>query len=173
MRSKNLALAVIVAATVFVTVFLYNPVSALLYRIKEPLFLRPIISSSSQIIVRNDAYGSGEFGAKRRSDRSHSGIDMVAPIGTPVYAAKSGIAFRGEVPTGYGKYIMIYHPDGYQTYYGHLSDWVANSTKHVRRGELIGYVGKTGNAAFKSMQPHLHFEIRLDGEPQNPRGIMR
>ena len=173
MRSKDLILAVIVTATVFVTISLYDPVSILLYRVKEPLFLRPIISDSSQIIVRNDAHGDGKYGSKRRNGRTHSGIDILAPVGTPVYAAKSGIAFRGEVPTGYGKYVMIYHPDGYQTYYGHLSDWVAASTKHVRRGELIGYVGKTGNAASKSMQPHLHFEIRLDGEPQDPRGLMK
>ncbi len=173
MRSKNLILAVIVAATVFVTVFLYKPAFTLLYMVEEPYFKRPIISGSSQIMVRNDAHGSGEFGNKRRNGRSHSGIDILAPVGTPVYAAKSGIAFRGEVPTGYGKYIMIYHPDGYQTYYGHLSDWVALATKHVRRGELIGYVGKTGNAASKSMQPHLHFEIRKDGEPQDPRRLMK
>ncbi|MDP2929019.1 MAG: M23 family metallopeptidase [Candidatus Omnitrophota bacterium] len=173
MRSKNLILTVIIAATVFVTVSLYNPVYILLYRLKEPLFLRPIISSSSRIIVRNDAHGDGEYGSKRRNGRTHSGIDILAPVGTPVYAAKSGVAFRGEVPTGYGKYVMIYHPDGYQTYYGHLSDWVAASTKHARRGELIGYVGKTGNAASKSMQPHLHFEIRKGGEPQDPRRLMK
>ena len=173
MISKSLKLAIIVAAMVFVTVSLYEPVSILLYGIREPYFSRPIISGSSQIIVRNDAHGDGEFGTKRRNGRTHSGIDMLAPIGTPVYAAKSGIAFRGEVPTGYGKYIMIYHPDGYQTYYGHLSEWVAFSTKHVRRGELIGYVGKTGNAASKSMQPHLHFEIRFNGEPQDPRKLMK
>ncbi len=173
MRSKTLILAVIVAATVSVTVLLHDPVSLLLYRVSEPYYLRPIISGSSQIIVRNDAHGSGEFGTKRRNGRSHSGIDMLAPAGTPVYAAKSGIAFRGEVPTGYGKYVMIYHPDGYQTYYGHLSSWVAESTKDVRRGELIGYVGKTGNAASRSMQPHLHFEIRFGGEPQDPRKLMK
>lgn len=173
MRSKNLTLAVIVTATVFITVFLYKPASVLLYKVKEPYFRRPIISGSPRIVVRNDAHGSGEFGTKRRNGRTHSGIDMLAPVGTPVYAAKSGIAFRGEVPTGYGKYIMIYHPDGYQTYYGHLSDWVVGTAKHVRRGELIGHIGKTGNAASKSMQPHLHFEIRLDGEPQNPRKLMR
>jgi len=173
MRSKYLILAVILAATVSITVLLYDPISILLYRVREPFFTRPIISGSSQIIVRNDEHGSGEFGTKRRNGRFHSGIDILAPVGTPVYAAKSGIAFRGEVPTGYGRYIMIYHPDGYQTYYGHLSVWVADSTKHVRQGELIGYVGKTGNAASKSMQPHLHFEIRLDGEPQDPRGLMK
>src|SRR4030042_5912253 len=139
MRSKKLILAAIVAVTVSVTVFLYEPVSILLYKIKEPFFLRPIVSGSSQIIVRKDAHGDGEFGSKRRNGRSHNGIDILAPIGEPVYAAKSGIAFKGEVPTGYGKYIMIYHPDGYQTYYGHLSGWAVGSTKHVRRGELVGY----------------------------------
>ncbi len=173
MRSKNLIYAVILTVAVSVTVFLYKPASILIYKVREPYFLRPVISGSSQIIVRNDAHGSGDFGAKRRNGRTHSGIDMLAPVGTPVYAAKSGIAFRGEVPTGYGKYIMIYQPDGYQTYYGHLSDWVAKSTEHVRRGELIGYVGKTGNAASLSMQPHLHFEIRKDGEPQDPHGLMK
>lgn len=173
MRSKKIILTAIIIVTVFITAFLHEPISVLTYRIKEPFFMRPIISGSPQIIVRNDAYGSGDFGTKRRNGRSHSGIDILAPIGTPVYAAKSGIAFRGEVPTGYGKYIMIYHPDGYQTYYGHLSEWVALSTKRVHRGELIGYVGKTGNAAAKSMQPHLHFEIRLNGEPQDPRKLMK
>ncbi|MDD5174314.1 MAG: M23 family metallopeptidase [Candidatus Omnitrophota bacterium] len=173
MRNKKLILAVTIAATAFVTAFLYEPVSILIYKAKEPFFSQPIISGSSRIVIRNDAHGNGEFGARRRNGRSHSGIDIMAPVGTPVYAAKSGIAFRGNVPTGYGKYIMIYHPDGYQTYYGHLSDWVVPSTKHIRRGELIGYVGKTGNAAPKSMQPHLHFEIRIDGEPQNPRGLMK
>lgn len=173
MRSKILILAVVVVTTIFATVLLYEPASVLIYKLKEPFFLRPIISDSPQIVVRNDAHGDGEFGTKRHGGRTHSGIDIQACVGTPVYAAKSGIAFRGNVPTGYGKYIMIYHPDGYQTYYGHLSGWVAPSVKHVRRGELIGYVGKTGNAASKSMQPHLHFEIRFDGEPQNPRTLMK
>ena len=68
---------------------------------------------------------------------------------------------------------MIYHPDGCLTYYGHLSEWAAPAAKHVRKGELIGYVGKTGNAASKSMQPHLHFEIRKSGEPQDPRRLMK
>lgn len=173
MRSKKIILAAALVLVVSITVILHEPVAILLYKIREPYFKRPIISGSPQIIVRNDAHGDGEFGTKRRNGRSHSGIDMLAPVGTPVYAAKSGIAFRGEVPTGYGKYIMIYHPDGYQTYYGHLSNWAVNSTRHVHQGDLIGYVGKTGNAASKSMQPHLHFEIRFDGEPKDPRKYMR
>ena len=161
------------AVTAFATILLYRPVSLLIYNIREPYFARPIRDLSASMVVRNDAHGDGEFGSKRRNGRSHSGIDILAPVGTPVYASKSGTAFKGEVPTGYGRYVMIYHPGGYQTYYGHLSDWAINAVQHVKRGDLIGYVGKTGNASSKSIQPHLHFEIRRYGEPQDPRRLMR
>ena len=77
------------------------------------------------------------------------------------------------MPTGYGKYIMIYHPDGFQTMYGHLSDYRVATGKNIRQGDVIGLTGKTGNAAYKAIQPHLHFEIRKDGEPQDPRRLMR
>ena len=95
------------------------------------------------------------------------------PVGTPVYASKSGIAFCGNVPTGYGKFVLIYQPDGMQTMYGHLSNWNVSTGKKVRRGDVIGFVGKTGNAASASMQPHLHFEIRKYVTPLNPLRIIR
>jgi murein DD-endopeptidase MepM/ murein hydrolase activator NlpD len=97
----------------------------------------------------------------------------MAPIGTPVYASKSGMAFRGMVPTGYGKYIMIYHPDGSQTFYGHLSEWTVVSTQRVAQGEIVGFTGNTGNAKNRAIQPHLHFEIRKGGEPVDPQDIIR
>ena len=159
--------------SVAATALIYKPTSLLIFKLKEPYFKCPLNLGSSQIAIRHDARGNGEFGSSRRNGRTHTGIDILAPVGAPVYAAKSGIAFTGEVPTGYGKYVMIYHPDGYQTYYGHLSDWEVKSTRYVRQGELIGRVGKSGNAASRSMQPHLHFEIRENGEPQNPRGLMK
>jgi len=161
-----------VIITMAITIVAYKPVSLLIFNIREPFFIRPI-HASARMIVRNDAHGDGEFGSKRRNGRSHSGIDIYAAVETPVYAAKSGMAFKAEVPTGYGKYVMIYHPGGYQTYYGHLSDWAIKPVQRVRRGDLIGYVGKTGNASSKSIQPHLHFEIRKEGEPQDPRRLMR
>lgn len=173
MKRIFIIIAATIVATSTITVLAYRTGSLLIYRIEEPYFKRPVNLASPKIIVRNDAHGDGEFGAKRRNGRFHTGIDIVVPLGTPVYASKSGMAFKGEVPTGYGKYIMIYHPDGFQTYYGHLSNWAINAPKHVRQGELIGYAGNTGNAASKSIQPHLHFEIRKDGEPQNPRYLMK
>ena len=173
MKRIFIIIAATIIATSAVTAISYRPLSLLIYGIREPYFKGPLGLNSGKIIVRNDGHGDGEFGSKRRNGRTHTGIDMLAPIGTPVYASKSGIAFRGEVPTGYGKYIMIYHPDGFQTYYGHLSNWAVESTQYVQQGELIGYTGNTGNASSKSIQPHLHFEIRKDGEPQNPRILMR
>jgi murein DD-endopeptidase MepM/ murein hydrolase activator NlpD len=174
MTRKELTIVLTVAAiAATVTALIYKPATLLLYAIREPYFAIPVNTAGSKMVVRNDAHGDGEFGSKRRNGRSHSGIDILAQIGTPVYAAKSGTAFRAEVPTGYGKYVMIYHPDGYQTYYGHLSEWAITAVQEVQRGDLIGYVGKTGNASSKMMEPHLHFEIRKDGQPQDPRRLMR
>jgi len=170
---QALSYLAVAAAAAACTAISYNPVSVAVYKAAEPYFSCPVKSDSSKMLIRNDSRGDGDYGAKRRNGRVHSGIDIVAPVGTPVYAAKSGIAFCGNVPMGYGKYVMIYHPDGYQSFYGHLSAWCVQSTKKVRRGDLIGFVGKTGNADNKSIEPHLHFEIRKDGEVQDPRNIMR
>lgn len=160
-------------AAALVSVILYQPVSVAIYKIKEPHFRCPLKVEYSKLVIRSDARGGGDFGAKRRNGRSHSGIDILAPIGAPVYASRSGIAFPGTVPTGYGKYVMIYHPDGFQTIYAHLASYTVIPTQKIRKGELIGYVGKTGNAVYHSIQPHLHFEIRYRGDPRDPRSIMR
>lgn len=164
------ALGITAALTALATAFLLDPLSIAVFRLTEPYFRRPV---EGTVVIRNDAYGDGEFGTKRSGGRTHTGIDILAPIGTPVYAAKSGIAFCGNVPTGYGKYVMILHPDGLQTMYGHLSEQSVYSGKKVRRGELIGRVGKTGNAGNAYMKPHLHFEIRSRGGFLDPEKLMR
>ena len=172
-RHFFLAIALTAFISCSITAIAYKPLARAIYKIREPYFIYPIKAVSNRLTIRNDSHGDGQFGAERRNGRTHAGIDFQAPIGAEVYAARSGIAFRGNVPTGYGKYIMIYHPDGYQTMYAHLSNWAVSSTQEVHRGDLIGFVGKTGNAANSSIQPHLHFEIRLNGEPVDPRNITR
>lgn len=162
----SILIAVIITAAA--VIFLYEPAAVLIFRITEPSFGSPVKNASGRLAIRNDVFGKGSFGTKRNGGRSHTGVDISAKVGDPVYAAKSGIAFRGNVPTGYGKYILIHQPDGTQTMYGHLSNWAVNTGKKVRRGDLIGFVGKTGNASNKNMQPHLHFEIREDGKPVDP-----
>lgn len=169
-KNKPAFIAFIVAASALMTALAYNPISITIFHIREPYFRYPV---KGQVVIRNDLLGDGDFGTKRSGGRSHAGIDILAGIGTPVYAAKSGTAFCGNVPTGYGKYVMIYHPDGLQTMYGHLSEQRVYSGKKVGRGELIGLVGKTGNAGNEYMKPHLHFEIRARGAPVDPRKLMR
>ena len=169
-KNKPAAIVFIVAATALVTALAYNPASVALFKLTEPYFKYPV---KGQIVIRNDSFGEGDFGAKRRGGRSHAGIDILAEEGSDVYAAKSGVAFCGNVPTGYGKHVMILHPDGLQTMYGHLSEQTVYSGKRVRRGELIGRVGKTGNADNKFMQPHIHFEIRSRDGAVDPRGLVR
>lgn len=174
MRSRvSIILTVIVTAVI--TIALYRPVSVLVFRAAEPYYGFPVKAGATggTLVIRNDALGDGDFGTKRSGGRSHAGIDILAGVGTPVFASKSGIAFCGNVPTGYGRYVMIYHPDGAQTMYGHLSNWAVGSTQRVRKGEMVGYVGKTGNAKSVLMQPHLHFEIRKGGEPVAPQPLMR
>ncbi len=169
----NWRIQLAISLTAVITVLLYQPLSIAVYKITEPRFNCPVSIEWSKLTIRNDALGDGEFGAKRKNGRSHSGIDVQVPIGTPVYASKSGMAFCGNVPTGYGRYVMIYHPDGFQTFYGHLTNWAIPPIKKVRKGELIGFAGKTGNASSKLIQPHLHFEIRKNGEPQDPFQLMK
>ena len=159
--------------TAAVTVVLYTPVSLVIFKLTEPSFGYPVKNVAGRMTIRNDIFGDGDFGARRSGGRAHSGVDIAAEVNAPVYSSKSGIAFRGNVPTGYGKYVLIYHPDGTQTLYGHLSNWAVNTGKQVRKGDLIGFVGKTGNAANKNILPHLHFEIRSDGDPIDPVGEMR
>jgi murein DD-endopeptidase MepM/ murein hydrolase activator NlpD len=146
----------------------------LIFQLTEPRFISPIaIEPGKSLVIRDDSCGNGEFGSKRNGGRTHAGIDIQAPIGTPVMASKSGLAFCLNVPTGYGKYVLIYHPDGMLTLYSHLYDWNIQSAKKVKRGDVIGFVGKTGNAKSKLMEPHLHFEIRKDNIPQDPKNLMR
>ncbi|MGE5139122.1 MAG: peptidoglycan DD-metalloendopeptidase family protein [Rudaea sp.] len=95
----------------------------------------------------------------------HSGIDLAAPIGTPVYASDSGyVAFVGWDNTGYGNSILLNHGNGYLTRYGHLSRFNVEPGQAVKKGDLIGRVGSTGH----STGPHLHFEIIFKGVFRNP-----
>lgn len=99
-----------------------------------------------------------------RWGRSHTGIDIGASTGTPVYAADGGVVTLSGWNGGYGKMIAINHENGYVTYYAHCSSLLVSSGKRVAKGDLIAYVGSTG----RSTGPHLHFEVRKNGTPQNP-----
>lgn len=134
---------------------------------REPSFAWPV-GAPDRYALRHDVYGAGTFGSHRSGGRSHNGIDLAAPVGAPVVAAKSGVARHGQKRNGMGKYLEVYHPDGCVTLYGHLSKILVANGQPVSRGQPIGLVGKTGNARPKAIQPHLHFELRLRGVPVDP-----
>jgi murein DD-endopeptidase MepM/ murein hydrolase activator NlpD len=94
----------------------------------------------------------------------HKGIDLAAPTGTPIYAPADGFVAKAERFGGYGNYIQIEHGGKIETRYGHLSAYAVSAGQYVHKGELIGYVGATGDAT----GPHLHYEVRIDGDPVDP-----
>jgi len=96
--------------------------------------------------------------------RFHAGMDFAANIGTPVYATGNGTVIFADWKQGYGKCMMIDHGYGYQTLYAHLNEYKARVGQKVVRGEQIAEVGNTG----KSTGPHLHYEVHVKGNPDNP-----
>jgi murein DD-endopeptidase MepM/ murein hydrolase activator NlpD len=95
----------------------------------------------------------------------HTGIDMVEPFGSPVYAADDGVvALVGSSSNGYGNYVVIAHSGGLDTLYGHLSTALVNVGQPVIQGQPVGLEGSTGN----STGAHLHFELRINQRPVDP-----
>jgi len=95
----------------------------------------------------------------------HTGIDLVAPFGSPVYAADDGmVALVGSSSSGYGNYVVIAHAGGFNTLYGHLSTALVKVGQTVTQGTVVGLEGSTGN----STGPHLHFELRIGQRPVDP-----
>lgn len=106
---------------------------------------------------------TSEFGP--RWGGFHPGIDIALPTGTPIAAAKAGTVLFAGPNDGYGNFVVIDHGNGVSTAYAHQSRVVVNEGDRVSQGQVIGFVGSTGF----STGPHLHFEVRVNGAPQNPR----
>ena len=101
-------------------------------------------------------------------NHQHKGIDLAAPEGTKVYACKGGKVAISSVDSVYGNYIILDHENNTQSVYAHLSAKLVQTGEEVSRGTVIGRVGSTG----ASTGPHLHFEIRVNGSPQDPRRLL-
>ena len=137
---------------------------------RAPFYLP--VDSQEKLTIRADSYGSGKFGAKRSAGRKHRGIDLLAKLGSPVYAVRSGRVIKAARHPGYGNFVIITHREGYQSLYAHLEKIEIEGGKRVRQGEMIGHVGKTGNAHRKAIQPHLHFEWIQNGWPVDPTDLL-
>ena len=108
------------------------------------------------------------FGRNRRGslrNRRHNGLDIGAPQGAPIVAARDGLVmYAGNEITGYGNVVVMLHGEGYSTLYGHCHSLLVNAGQWVRRGAQIATVGETGFA----WAPHLHFEWRQRGWVRDP-----
>jgi murein DD-endopeptidase MepM/ murein hydrolase activator NlpD len=107
--------------------------------------------------VRSNPFGGSSL-------EYHKGQDIAAPIGTPVIATADGTVVIAGWLRGYGWVVYIDHGNGISTRYGHLSRIDVTVGQSIKRGEQLGLVGSTG----RSTGPHLHYEVRINGQPVSP-----
>jgi len=138
-------------------------------------FYDPSGETGKRFLVRRPLQGGGRLASRFgwrihpifHTRKLHTGVDLASPKGTPIYAAGDGIIEKAGWSNGYGNFTLIKHVNGYETGYGHQSKIVVEAGDKVRQGQLIGYVGSTGN----STGPHLHFEIRINGNYVDPLSV--
>jgi LysM repeat protein len=120
--------------------------------------------ANGSFILPTGSYAvSGWVFADARNPR-HIGLDYRCRLGDPIYAADAGVVVWAGWNGGYGNLVRVRHGNGYETYYAHFSAYAVSCGTPVRQGQVLGYCGSTG----WSTGPHLHYEIRLNGVPQNP-----
>ena len=128
----------------------------------------PAAASVQGFIAPIDAEIGSRFGMRRhpifRVRRMHNGVDYGAPTGTPIWASKTGTVIFAGWKGGYGNTVVIHHAGGVSTLYAHMSKLTVEDGSYVTQGEVIGLVGSTG----WSTGPHLHFEVRRNGDPADP-----
>lgn len=101
--------------------------------------------------------------------RAHKGVDLAGPIGTPVHATADAVVGKAEWFSSYGLYVALEHGGDIETRYGHMSRLNVSAGQHIRKGDVIGYIGTTG----RSTGPHLHYEVRIAGVAVNPIPYMQ
>ena len=110
----------------------------------------------------------GMVGANSAQEQ-HPGVDLAVPVGSDVRASGGGLVRLAGQDSAYGLFVLVQHPGGYQTMYGHLSRLLVARNDAVRAGQVIALSGSTG----RSTAPHLHFEIRRDGRSIDPLTMVR
>ena len=127
-------------------------------------WIKPLPSGSYRI--------TSAFGMRKHPvlgyTRMHSGVDMAAPAGTPIYAAKSGKVTVAGWGSQSGNYVSINHGDGFASIYMHMTHYIVSAGQYVSQGQVIGYVGSTGI----STGNHLHFGISYNGTYVNPMNYL-
>lgn len=126
------------------------------------------IPAIQPISKKDMTYFASGFGMRMhpiyKVKKMHTGCDLTAPRGTPIYATGDGVVERAGWGGGYGRVVDIDHGYGYKTRYAHLNKLACRKGQKIKRGQLIGYVGSTG----LSQAPHLHYEVHHKNRPVNP-----
>jgi murein DD-endopeptidase MepM/ murein hydrolase activator NlpD len=151
----------------------------------EPLYVAPaILARAPQLDSASEATGPSvphrwplAVGSYRTrglaqgdpSVETHAGLDLAVPVGSEVRASGGGVVKRTGVDSAYGEFVLLGHPDGYETMYGHLSRILVASGTMVRAGQVIALSGNSG----RSTAPHLHFEVRRNGRSVDPSSLVR
>lgn len=134
--------------------------------------LQPAVSIPSRMPVEGVRLSS-DFGMRTHPVtgqlRGHKGVDLAGRVGTPIYATGSGVVSRASWYGSYGLYVAIEHGSKIQTRYAHMSRLNVAEGQRVEKGDVIGFIGSTG----RSTGPHLHYEVRIDGEAVNPVPFMQ
>lgn len=124
------------------------------------------------VILGRDIWVTSPFGMRFhpiwKENRLHKGVDVRGPIGTPIYAVAEGTIEVAKFVGGYGNYIKLNHGDGTHSRYAHLNGFAVSEGAQVVKGQLIGYMGSTGD----STGSHLHFEFHVNGAPIDPISLI-
>lgn len=126
--------------------------------VQKPAFVYPVMGPRL----------SSDFGKRKhpvyKSTRHHHGVDLAAPEHSPIRAIGAGQVIYADPYAGYGNVVVVRHHDGSTSHYGHCHLIKVKTGQRVKAGQIVGTVGSTGI----STGPHLHFEIRIGGEPRDP-----
>ncbi|MET0510178.1 MAG: peptidoglycan DD-metalloendopeptidase family protein [Thermoleophilaceae bacterium] len=128
----------------------------------------PVGTSCGSSTVASPVNGTITSGFGPRWGRNHDGLDIAAPAGTAIRAAACGSVTIAGTQSGYGNIVCITHNSSFSTCYAHMSRFAVSQGAQVRQGQVIGSVGCTGSCT----GPHVHFETRVNGQAQDPRGYL-
>ncbi len=148
-----------------------NPIPSkkLLFASVKPIGFSSVEKDSAGNMINKSANSAKLEGTQAPAEKDqmqfHKGVDIAAPMGTDVYCAAQGkVIFAGQ-KSGYGNCVIIEHGNGLATLYGHLSKILVDANQQVKIGDVIAKVGSTG----RSTGPHLHYEVRKNNTPVNPK----
>jgi murein DD-endopeptidase MepM/ murein hydrolase activator NlpD len=134
---------------------------------------RPVVPpvDAQPLQIRLDAKGDGRYDAPRSGNRRHRGVDLAAPLDSPVRAIRSGTVREVGTHRGLGKFVVLDHGRAMTSLYAHLNETVVEAGARVKQGQQIGTIGKTGNARHQWIAPHVHLEITRDGQRVDPMSL--